>query len=303
MKKTLIYLLLALLAFSSCGKSYEEKQRITRAQLKALQRKDSLALKIATVPTLDCLPLFVAAEDSLFQTQGVDVHLRNCKAQMDCDTMMQRNHVEGMVSDLIRTERLRKEGMDLNYASATNAYWQVIANRMARITKADQLSDKMIAMTRYSVTEYLADLCIKEAKPKYDVFRIQINDVNIRLKMLLNNEMDAEVLTEPQATTARLYKNNVLMDSRDKDLRFGVMAFNNKRMNDKRRQDQYRRFIKTYNQACDSINKHGLKHYASIIQKYTGADRKTIEALPKLTFLHATPPRTKDVEKARKRWK
>ncbi|MDD2219578.1 MAG: hypothetical protein PHS63_05775, partial [Desulfoplanes sp.] len=56
----------------------------------------------------------------------------------------------------------------------------------------------------------------------------QINDVNIRLKMLVNNEMDAIVIPEPQATTARLLKNSVLMDSRDKDFHSGVIAFREK---------------------------------------------------------------------------
>ena len=46
----------------------------------------------------------------------------------------------------------------------------------------------MIAITRYSATDYLATLAIDSVHPKYDVYRVQINDVNIRLKMLLNNE-------------------------------------------------------------------------------------------------------------------
>ena len=62
----------------------------------------------------------------------------------------------------------------------------------------------MIAITRYSATDYLATLAIDSVHPKYDVYRVQINDVNIRLKMLLNNEMDAVLLSEPQATRARL---------------------------------------------------------------------------------------------------
>ena len=37
-----------------------------------------------------------------------------------------------------------------------------------------------------------------------EVFKVQINDVALRLQMLLNNEMDAMLLTEPQATTARI---------------------------------------------------------------------------------------------------
>lgn len=302
MKKPLLFLLVALTMLASCGQSYEEKLQVTKAERQRLAKIDSLALKIATVPTLDCLPIFIAYEDSMFKQAGVNVHLRLRNSQIDGDTLIAGGWVEGVVSDLIRTERLKKRGTDLEYVSATNAYWQVIANRMARITKAQQLSDKMIAMTRYSATDYLADLCIKEAKPKYDVFRVQINDVHIRLNMLLNNEMDAMLLTEPQATTARLYKNPVLMDSREKDLHFGVIAFSKKALADKRRQQQVKTFIKVYNQACDSINKKGFAHFGAIIEKYTGADKKTIKALPKLVYHHAAQPRAHDVEVARKRW-
>ena len=59
----------------------------------------------------------------------------------------------------------------------------------------------MLAMTRYSATDLLADYAVDSAKLKSEqVFKIQVNDVNIRLKMLLNNEIDAVLLTEPQAT-------------------------------------------------------------------------------------------------------
>lgn len=294
-----------MLGVASCGKSYKEKQEIERLSRAEVLRQDSLALKIATVPTLDCLPLFVAVDDSLFVRHGVDVHLKQRNAQIDCDTLIRGRHVEGMVSDLIRTELLRKQGLPLRYVTATNAYWKLVANRMARVKEVGQLSDKMIAMTRFSATDYLSDRAVKEArpKPKYDVFRVQINDVNIRLKMILNNEMDAAMFTEPQATTASLYKNPTLTDSRDKDLRLGVIAFREACWKDKRRTQQINDFIKVYNMACDSLNSKGLQHYAAIIAKYTGADSKTIKALPKLQFTHATPPREKDVQVARNQWK
>ena len=43
----------------ACGQSYEETKRITREQRREAFRRDSAALKIAVMPTLDCLPLFV----------------------------------------------------------------------------------------------------------------------------------------------------------------------------------------------------------------------------------------------------
>lgn len=293
-------LLLFSFILGACHKSYDEKKREEKASREELQREDSLALKIATVPTLDCLPLFIGVEDSLFTRNGVEVHLKQRGAQIDCDTLVYGKHVEGFVSDPIRTERLKRKGVALRYITATNSYWQLYTNRLARIKELKQLSDKMIAMTRFSVTDYLADYAIDSAKPKYDVYKIQINDPRTRIKMILNNEMDAALFTEPQATTARIHGNPMLMDSRDKNVHMGVIAFQEKALADKRRQQQLKIFIKVYNMAVDSINKHGFQYYASVITKYMGADGKTIKALPQMKFSHVAPPRMHDIAVAKR---
>ncbi len=285
--------------FVACNPSNENRQRQSREERVAALRADSIALKIATVPTMDCLPLFIAVDDSSFNKAGVDVRLRQCNSQMDCDTLMMGEHVEGIVSDLVRTERMQRLGAIIKYVTATNANWQLISNRTARVKSASQLSEKMIAITRYSATSYLADLAVKEAKPKGDVFRIQINDVNIRLRMLLNNEMDAMLLPEPQATTARLWKNPVLMDAASKDIRLGVIAFNAKAMENEKRSEQLKLFVKVYNQTCDSINKNGIKHYAAVIAKYMKCDEKTIQAIPHMVYPHAHAPRQKDIARVK----
>lgn len=297
---SLVFILLLSTLVSSCTKSYKETKHEEKVSRDELMREDSLALKIATVPTIDCLPLFIGVEDSLFKKNGVDVHLKQRNAQIDCDTLIKGKYVEGMVSDLIRTERLRKHGIMLRYVTATDAYWQLYTNRISRIKELNQLSDKMIAMTRFSVTDYLADYAIDSAKPKNDVFKVQINDPRIRIKMIINNEMDAALFTEPQATTARLYNNPMLMDSRDKNLRFGVIAFREAALKDKRRQKQLDSFIKVYNMVVDSINHYGLQHYAKVISKYTNADNKTIKALPKLRLSHVKQPREHDINIAKR---
>ncbi len=296
----IVGLLLLSTSTTSCNKSYKEAKQEEKLSRKELLREDSLALKIATVPTLDCLPLFIGVEDSLFQKNGVDVHLKRRNAQIDCDSLIKGKYVEGMVSDLIRTERLKKSGIMLRYVTSTDAYWQLYTNRISRIKELGQLSDKMIAMTRFSVTDYLADYAIDSAKPKFDVFKVQINDPRIRVKMVINNEMDAALFTEPQATTARLYNNPMLMDSRDKDVRFGVIALREDALKDKRRQKQVESFVKVYNMTVDSINHFGLQRYAAVISKYTNADAKTIKALPKLRFSHVKQPREHDINIAKR---
>lgn len=297
----LLLSVVAIVSLIGCGPSYDEVKKQSRAEWIQQRKADSLALKIGVLPTLDCLPLYVAKEYNLFDTAKADIRLKQFHAQIDCDAALTKGNIEGCVTDIVRGQHMKRKGTQLDYVAATNAYWQLISNRLARIRRINQLNDKMIAMTRFSATALLADYATDSVKMKEEeVFKIQINSLNIRLRMLLNNEMDAMLLPEPQATIARMYKNPVLMDSRDKDMSLGVIAFRKKSMADKRRQQQLKVFIDGYNAACDSINKKGLKHYASTIRKYYKIDDKTIDALPKMKFERAKAPRQKDIDTADK---
>lgn len=285
MKRSLIYIFLLML-LCACGQSYEEKQAMTRAERAKQKRQDSLALKVAVLPTLDCMPIYLAKAHGFFDADGLDVRLRMWNAQMDCDTALTGGSIEGAVTDRKRVEYMESKGTALTILGSTNAYWQLISNRTARVKNVRQLGDKMVAMTRHSATDFLTDEALKGVKTTATVFRVQINDVTIRLQMLLNNEMDAMWLTEPQATTARLKKNPVLKDSRQMKQQLGVVAFRTDALKDKRRQQQMAKFVKCYNAACDSLNAKGLQHYADLITTYCKTDGETVDSLPQLKFTH-----------------
>ena len=263
------------------------------------------------MPTLDCLPLYVAEEREMFDTI-VDIRLKCYTAQMDCDTALQRGRVEMAVSDLVRAERMKgvrrqesgvSRNMTIGYVTATNAYWLLIGNRNQRITNLSHLDDRMLAMTRYSVTDLLGDLAVDSAKLKTErVFRIQVNDVNVRLDMLENNEMDALLMTQPQVTQALLLKHHVLLDTRQLDMQMGVIVEDSVVMSHPNRQRQREVLIKGYNMACDSLNHFGVKHYSDIIRKYYKLSEQALRQLPDtLTYEHVQAPREQDVAKA-KQW-
>ena len=299
--KILPLVLLGLLLLVGCSESYEETKRITKAQRLKAMREDSAALKVAVLPTLDCLPIYLAKEHQMFDT-AVDIRLKLFTAQMDIDTALTNRRVEVGVSDLVRMERLKKQGDSMRYITSTNAYWQLVTNRNARLSDLKHLDDKMLAMTRYSVTDLLGDLAVDSAKLKTErVFRIQINDVNVRLKMLENNEMDALILTEPQAAQARLLKHKVLVDTRKLDMQMGVIVSQWKGMDEENRAKQLRAFTRGYNKACDSINQYGIERYAPLIEKYCRVKSEALKEISKdLKFYRIALPREEDVERAKK---
>lgn len=288
------------LLIAGCGQSYEEKQRVSRRQRLEQQRQDSAALKVAVMPTADCLPIYVAKERGLFERHGVDVRLRHFTAQMDCDTAIERGRVEGFVSDLVRTERLRQQGVALRYVASTDAYWQLITNRTARIRTLKQLDDKMVAMTRYSATDLLTSMAVDSAKLQSErVFRIQVNDVGVRLRMLLGNELDAMWLAEPQALLARQQKHRVLLDSRRLGVTAGVVAFREKVLSDSTRQRQLDAFLEGYREACDSLSRRGLATYRDIAVRYLGISGQQVDSLTRvLKFNKVTEPRQQDIDRA-----
>ena len=302
MKRLIIGLMLIGL-LAACGQSYEDTKRQRKERQLQAMREDSAALKVAVMPTLDCLPLFVAKDRAMFDT-AVDIRLKYFTAQMDCDTALQRGRVEMAITDLIRAERMRKQGDSIDYLTATNAYWLLIGNRNQRITQLKHLDDRMVAMTRYSVTDMLTQMAVDSAKLKTEyVFRIQVNDVNVRLDMLENNEMDALLFTEPQATQALMMKHHVLLDTRKLDMQMGAIVMNKLAMSHANRQKQQEALVKGYNMACDSLNHYGLKPYYDVIRRHYDVSEQALRQLPdSLKFLPVTKPREKDVERARQWW-
>ncbi len=297
MKKLFTILWLCLL-LAACGQSYEETKRISRQQRREAAKKDSAALKIAVMPTLDCLPLYVAQYYELYDTVLGGVRLKFYRAQMDCDTAIERGRVEGVVTDLVRAASMKKRGTQLRYVAATNAYWQLITNRNSRVRQLKQLDEKMIAMTRYSVTNMLTDFAVNSAKLDHDhVYKVQVNDLHVRMQMLQNNIIDALCLTEPQATKARQMKHHVVLDTRTLNWQMGVVAFRDQEMRRHARAKQLAQFIKAYNQACDSINKYGVPRYADMIKHHFNVGKEQVDSLPKnIKFAHAKAPRQHDIE-------
>ena len=150
-------------------------------------------------------------------------------------------------------------------------------------------------MTRYSATDLLSDLVVKKGKPRFQVFRVQINDVMVRLNMLQNHEIDAYWLAEPQATKALQADNNVIFSSADAGVHLGVIAV----MDKVRRQTEEAAFAEAYDKAVDLINKNGVKYYAGLIKKYMKADDATVRALPDIKYTKTGPPRKADLLMAR----
>lgn len=288
----------AVLSMTACGNGGDETKK-TEDALDAW-KADSAALRVAVMPTIDCLPLFVAEEEGMFERQGVSVSLYPYQAQMDCDTAIKSGWVDAMVTDLVRVERMKSQGMSLRCLTATDLQWQLLAGKHAKIKRLKQLENKMIAMTRYSATAMLADVLVDSASVTDEhVFRIQVNDLSVRLQMLETETMDAMFLPEPQATVARQMGAELLYDTQWNNVCMGVLVASEASQADTLRHRLTEGMLKAYSEACDTINSRGVRYYSKLLSRWCGLKDGVADSLPADLHFHGVrQPRPEDISKA-----
>lgn len=260
------------------GKKNEESQTARNAQALRYEK----AFKVAVTPTIDCLPVYLLVDSQMFDTAKVDIRYVPFSSHQDIDTALVGGGIQAAFSESTRLEYIKRK-TPLTTLASTCLSWQLIANKRARLKELSQLSDKMIACTPHSALDQFTSKVLKIGKPKYEVFRVQVNNVNVRLSMLLNNEMDAMWLPEPQASYALSQGHNSLSPVYGNGM--GCLVARSKDAIG--RKEQVADFVRAYNKACDAINAKGLRHYRLLIKKYMDVDDKTINNLQKTTYDHA----------------
>lgn len=244
----------------SCG-SEETAEQLSKEEQRRNFVEDSLALKIAVLPTEDCYPVIVAKETGIFDSLGVDVRLKKYKALSECRRALVREKVEGAMIDSILAQTIQSvDGMPLEFSTPTTLTWQLISSRKARVKRVSQLTDKIIAADSHGASHTIAEGLIDSLLRKQQlVFILQVEDVKVRYEMLCMGNTDAAMLPEPFASKAISLGHKKLDIGEVK--RHGVIAFRQAALKDERISKQKKLFLKGLKIASDSISKNGIKKY------------------------------------------
>lgn len=238
-------LLFSMMSFMTSCQDEEKQARITREHKEAERKADSAALKIAVLPTVECLPIVVAKELRLFDTLNVDVRLRKYTSLPECRKALEKKTVEG--ADTFMT-------------------FTMLTAKKARLSRISQLPDKIIAADRFGTSKDIAAAAIDSLlKRKEHVFIVQVEDLNVRYDMLRNGNVDAALLPEPYATKAKqlgakelsiakYYKDTTKVAERGVVFRKDVMKHPD-------RQKQKKLFSQAVKAANDSIKRYGADSY------------------------------------------
>ena len=262
---------------------------------------DSDALVLSLTPTVECLPLYYAKHSGIYKTLGLKVSLKTYSSQFDCDTAMLGKTAIGGATDLIRLHYHADKGGVLSAVSALDGRSGLYASGSLRINKISLLEDRMIAVARFSTSDFYSAQALATKNLEYGAaFRPQVNDLYLRAAMLKNHQVDAAVLPEPFATVAKQGGHRELFRTSGKDERLECLVFKPSVLAVKDSALLVTRILEGYNQAVSELNRKGKSICMDILRRDYKLRPSVIDSLVLPKYHKATLPSKEAVAMCRK---
>ena len=234
---------------------------------------------LALMATLDCLPFFYAEAHGIYRRLGLDVAVTPYRSQLACATALTRGAEDIVYSDhLVAKRAVQKAAEGWETALSLNDAWTLVAYRGLRIRNVKALEGRDIAITRSSESlERLEATLQANGLSAEKVYLPQINDLNIRMRMVAQGQIAAAMLTEPYTAAAAARGNTLLPTDGKSEASHSRLL---RRKGKKALPDgKWQMIIKGYNMAVDSINERGLNCCADILINHYGLDPQMADTM------------------------
>jgi NitT/TauT family transport system substrate-binding protein len=148
-KRNLFLAVIVIILFSSCTKAPTQTK----------------SLKVAVLPVLDSLPLYVAQE----KDAGLEVELIPVGSAPERDQLMQSGQIDGMLNEVVTTLYYNRESAKIKMvrfarvATADYPVFRILAAKDSGIMSVDDLKGVPIGVSEGTIIEYMADRVLANA--------------------------------------------------------------------------------------------------------------------------------------------
>ena len=167
---------------------------------------DLPTLRIAVLPVLNTLPLYVAEAENFYVEEGVNVELIPFNAARDQQVALQAGEVDGANTDLAVLELLVSGGVDLRAVRLEpieGRYFSIVAGADSGIETLDDLRGVPIAISQNTIIEYLTTEILRDAGFSDDeIVYEEVPQIPVRLELINTGQVAAGTLPEPLTTLA-----------------------------------------------------------------------------------------------------
>jgi len=225
-----------------------------------------VTLKIAVLPIIDALPMYVADLEGLFAKRGLQVEFVPVAAAPERDQLIAAGQADGMINETLSTFFFNKDQPQvqiLRYAlvpTAQQGHFFILASGKSGITKPEGLKGVEIGVSQGTVIEYVTDRMLEAQGFNPDEIKtIAVPKMADRMSLLASGGLKAGVLPDPLAALAvQQGAVSVLDDSMHPEYGFSVISFRKAVID--AHPEAMRAFLAAIEEATLLINTHPEKY-------------------------------------------
>ncbi len=247
-----------------------------------------VSLKIAVLPFIDALPVYVAEQQGLFTKANLQVELVPVGAAPQRDQLIAAGQADGTINEILSAFFFNKDQTQVQVVrydlapTAKAGHFFILASAKSGITRPEQLKGVEIGVSQSTIIEYVTERVLQAQgfKPE-EIKTIAVPNMSDRMTLLASGQLKAAVLPDPLAALAiQQGAVSVLDDAAYPHYGFSVITFRKAVID--QHPEAIRAFLAAVEQAVAQINANPTG--------YTGllSDKKIVPA-PLLKTYQAPP--------------
>ena len=180
---------------------------------------EPVTLKLAVIPVIDTLPMFVAQAEGLYAKHGVNVELIPVASAPERDQLLQAGQADGTLNEILSVMFFNKEKVQMqavrygHMASEGAGHFFILASGKSGISDVNGLKGVEIGISQGTIIEYVTDRLLEAnglatAEIKY----LAVPKIPDRMSLLASGELKAGVMPDPLAALAVQQGAKIILD-------------------------------------------------------------------------------------------
>jgi NitT/TauT family transport system substrate-binding protein len=190
-------------------------------------------LKIAVLPIIDTLPMYVAQQEGLFAKNGVNVEFIPVASAPERDQLLAASGADGTINETLAVMLFNKESLQMQvvrYAlrpTEDSGHFFILASPKSGIDSVDGLKGVEIGVSQGTVIEYVTERLLQaDGFTSDEIKTIAVPKIPDRMALLASGELQAGVMPDPLASLV-VSQGGVIVadDSSHPEYGFSVISF------------------------------------------------------------------------------
>lgn len=199
----------------------------------APQPEVQTTLKIAVLPIIDTLPMYVAQQEGLFTKHGVNVEFVPVASAPERDQLLAAGGADGTINETLAVMLFNKENVQMQvvrYAlrpTEGNGHFFILASAKSGISSVDGLKGVEIGVSQGTVIEYVTERLLQaDGFASDEIKTVAVPKIPDRMALLASGELNAGVMPDPLASLV-VSQGGVIVtdDSSHPEYGFSVISF------------------------------------------------------------------------------